>query len=76
MKKALVILSAAGMGMSSLAAKPLDLSKISKDANWLMHMDFDAMRNSEVGVFMRDKMEKIPEALERMEKIRKLTVSI
>ncbi len=70
MKKAFVILSAAGVCMSSLAAKPLDLSKISKDANWLMHMDFDAMRNSDVGVFMRDKMEKIPEALERMEKIK------
>ena len=63
--------------MSSLDAKPLDLSKISKDANWLMHMDFDAMRNSGVGVFMRDKMEKeIPEALGAWKKSRKLTVSI
>ena len=70
MKKAFVILSVAGMFISSLSAKPLDLSKISKDANWLMHMDFDAMRNSDVGVFMRDKMEKIPEALDRMEKMK------
>lgn len=70
MKKVLLILSAAGMSFSSLAAKPLDFSKISKDANWLIHMDFDAMRNSDVGVFMRDTMEKIPEAVDRMEKMK------
>ena len=70
MKKVLLILSAAGISFSSLAAKPLDFSKISKDANWLIHMDFDAMRNSDVGVFMRDTMEKIPEAVDRMEKMK------
>jgi hypothetical protein len=70
MKKALLILFATGLSLLPVAAKPLDLSKISKDANWLMHMDFDAMRNSDIGVFMRDTMEKIPEALDRMEQIK------
>ena len=70
MKKAILILFATGLSLLPVAAKPLDLSKISKDANWLMHMDFDAMRNSDIGVFMRDTMEKIPEAIDRMEKMK------
>jgi hypothetical protein len=70
MKKALLILFATGLSLLPVAAKPLDLSKISKDANWLMHMDFDAMRNSDIGVFMRDTMEKIPEAIDRMDQIK------
>ena len=70
MKKALLILFATGLSILPGAAKPLDLSKISKDANWLMHMDFDAMRNSDIGIFMRDTMEKIPEAVDRMEKMK------
>ena len=70
MKKTLLSLFGLGLSLVSISGKPLDLSKVSSNANWLMHMDFDAMRNSEVGVFMRDKMDKIPEALDRMEKMK------
>ena len=61
MKKALLTVFAAGLALLPASAKPLDLSKVSRNANWLMHMDFDAMRNSDVGVFMRESMEKIPD---------------
>ena len=71
MKKALLIVFAAGFALLPASAKPLDLSKVSRNANWLMHMDFDAMRNSEIGSFILDAMENVPEAVERMEKMKK-----
>jgi len=70
MKKILVPIALAWIPLLAIQAKPLDLSKVSRNANWLMHMDFDAMRNSDIGVFMRDTMEKIPEAMDRMEKMK------
>lgn len=52
-------------------SKPLDLSKVSKDANWVIHMDFESMRDSEVGSFMLDYMEEVPEAVDRMEHMKR-----
>ncbi|MBT3635560.1 MAG: hypothetical protein HN531_01360 [Opitutae bacterium] len=71
MKKILVTIVLAWIPLLAIQAKPLDLSKVSRDANWLMHMDFDAMRKSEIGSFMLESMEKMPEAVERMEKMKK-----
>jgi hypothetical protein len=71
MKKILVPIVLAWIPLLAIQAKPLDLSKVSRNANWLMHMDFDAMRNSEIGSFMLESMEKIPDAVERMEKMKK-----
>jgi hypothetical protein len=70
MKIILLFVFAAGLALLPASAKPLDLSKVSRDANWLMHMDFDAMRSSEIGSFMRDSMEKIPDAVDRMDQIK------
>ena len=70
MKKILVPIALAWIPLLAIQAKPLDLSNVSRNANWLMHMDFDAMRNSEIGSFMLDSMEKIPEAADRMEKMK------
>lgn len=42
------------------SAKPLDLKKVSEDSNWIMHMNFDSLRNSEIGIFMEDAFENMP----------------
>jgi hypothetical protein len=42
-------------------AKQLDLGKVSQNSNWIMHMDFESMRSSEIGVFIEDAYENIPE---------------
>ena len=41
-------------------AKPLDHKKVSEDSNWIMHMNFDSLRNSEIGIFMEDAFENMP----------------
>lgn len=70
MNKTLITLLGACLPFGLLDAKPLDLTKVSKDANWLMHMDFDAMRKSEIGSFIQSSMEKIPEAVDRMDDVK------
>ena len=70
MKKILITLSMTLLVILPSVAKPLDLTKISLDANWLAHMDFDAMRKSEVGSFIRSSMEKIPEVIDRMNRMK------
>jgi hypothetical protein len=70
MKKILITLSMTLLVILPSLAKPLDLTKISLDANWLAHMDFDAMRKSEVGSFIRSSMEKIPEVIDRMNRMK------
>ncbi|MBT7649609.1 MAG: hypothetical protein HN553_01370 [Opitutae bacterium] len=45
----------------SLNAKQLDLKKVSDGSNWIMHMDFESMRSSEIGSFFEDSLESIPE---------------
>ena len=45
----------------SVDAKNLDLKNISKGSNWIVHMDFDSMRSSEIGVFIQEAYETIPE---------------
>ena len=54
--------------LSGFAAsgKPLDLTQVSDDANWLMHVDFEAARNSVIGSFILEELEAKPEALERL----------
>lgn len=68
-KKSVFIFSSWIFGLS-LGANPLDLQKVSKDANWYAHLDFDAMRNSEVGYFIRTSIEQIPEARERINRMK------
>jgi hypothetical protein len=70
MKKVFINLSVPILLIMQLGAKPLNLNKISQDANWLMHMDFDAMRNSEVGTYIRSSIEKIPEAIDRVNRMK------
>ena len=75
MKKAFVILSAAGMHVFARSETSGPLENL--QGCQLAHAHgFRCDAQLRRGVFMRDKMEKIPEALERMEKSRKLTVSI
>ncbi|MBG31288.1 MAG: hypothetical protein CMI31_15025 [Opitutae bacterium] len=71
MKKALMLISIAAITFSgSVSAKPLDLSKVSDDANWLMHVDFDSARNSTIGSFIMDKINDNDEAADRMEEMK------
>ena len=55
----------------SLSAKQLDLKKVSDGSNWIMHMDFESMRSSEIGSFLEDSLEKIPEMEEKMRGLQK-----
>ena len=57
----LVLTSAAG-----ISGKPLDLSQVSDDANWLMHVDFDAARKSTIGSFILEELDAKPDAMERL----------
>lgn len=57
----LVLTSAAG-----IHGKPLDLSQVSDDANWLMHVDFDAARKSTIGSFILEELDAKPDAMERL----------
>jgi hypothetical protein len=53
----------------SLNAKQLDLKKVSDDSNWIMHMDFESMRSSEIGSFIEDSLESIPEMENRVKDV-------
>jgi len=50
-------------------AKQLDLGKVSDDSNWIIHMDFESMRSSEIGVFIEDAYENIPEVQSKILKL-------
>ena len=50
----------------SLSAKPLNLAKVADSSNWIMHMDFESMRSSEIGSYLEDSLGKIPEMEEKM----------
>ena len=54
-----------------LDAKQLDLKKVSDSSNWIMHMDFESMRSSEIGSFLEDSLEKIPALEEKMRGLQK-----
>jgi len=55
----------------SINAKPLNLAKVSESSNWIMHMDFESMRSSEIGVFLEDSLEKVPEMDEKRKELQK-----
>ena len=42
---------------------------VSEDSNWIMHLDFESMRSSEIGTFMEDSLEKIPEMDKKMKDV-------
>ena len=54
-------------------AKQLDLGKVSDDSNWIIHMDFESMRSSEIGVFIEDAYENIPEVQSKIMKLKENT---
>ena len=51
----------------SLGAKTLDPNKVSSTSNWIMHMDFDSMRESEIGTFVEEIYNKIPRVQEKLD---------
>jgi hypothetical protein len=53
----------------SLGAKTLDLNKVSSGSNWIMHMDFDSMRNSDFGMFLEDSFENNPEIKSKIDEM-------
>ncbi len=55
----------------SIHAEQLDLKKVSDGSNWIMHMDFESVRSSEIGSFLEDSLEKIPEMEEKMRGLQK-----
>lgn len=63
-----VVLLAAALGRP-VAAAPLDLSAVSADAVWLMHMDMDAARASTVMQRMHDRAMKMHPQLDTMLKM-------
>jgi hypothetical protein len=52
--------------VAQINAKQLDLGKVSDGSNWIMHMDFESMRSSEIGSYLEDSLGKIPEMEEKM----------
>jgi hypothetical protein len=52
----------------SVDAKNLDLKKVSDDSNWIMHMNFDSMRSSEIGKFIQEAYENIPAVQSKIQK--------
>ena len=70
MKKAFMLLSLLPLAFAGPAtAKSLDLSNVSDDANWLMHIDFDSARKSPIGSFIMDKINDNKEAAERIQEM-------
>ena len=57
--------------VSQISAKQLDLQKVSDGSNWIMHMDFESMRNSEIGSYLEDSLEQVPEMEEKMRGLQK-----
>ena len=57
--------------VSQISAKQLDLQKVSEGSNWIMHMDFESMRNSEIGSYLEDSLEQVPEMEEKMRGLQK-----
>ena len=51
----------------SLGAKTLDPNKVSSTSNWIMHLDFDSMRESEIGIFVEESYNKIPRVQEKLD---------
>ena len=48
-------------------AKSLNPQRVSTDSNWIMHMDFDSMRESEIGIFIEESCNKIPRIQEKLD---------
>ena len=58
------------MSLSSPRSEATRHKKIvSEDSNWIMHLDFESMRSSEIGTFMEDSLEKIPEMDKKMKDV-------
>lgn len=55
-------------------AGPLDKSNVAKDAKWLLHLDFDAFRQTKLGSYLTDKV--LQPKLEEAENSKKLNLSI
>ena len=51
----------------SLGAKTFDPDKVSSTSNWIMHLDFDSMRESEIGIFVEESYNKIPGVQEKLD---------
>ena len=51
----------------SLGAKTFDPNKVSSTSNWIMHLDFDSMRESEIGIFVEESYNKIPGVQEKLD---------
>lgn len=68
--KYLFVLASISLALS-LNAKPLNLAKVSESSNWVMHLDFESMRSSEIGVFLEDSLEKVPEMEEKRRDLQK-----
>ena len=49
------------------SAKSLNPQRVSTDSNWIMHMDFDSMRESEIGIFVEESCNKIPRIQEKLD---------
>ena len=62
MKKSILLAMTALGAAGTVHAAKIDFSKISAQANWVAHADFDALRTSEVGAFIIAQAKKTPEA--------------
>ena len=70
MKKVYSMIALASIALTGPSmAKPLDLSQVADDANWLMHVDFDSARKSKIGSFIMDKIDGNSEAADRMDEL-------
>ncbi len=61
MKKSILLAMTALGAAGTVHAAKIDFSKISAQANWVAHADFDALRKSEAGAFIIAQAKKTPE---------------
>ena len=54
--KILLRIGCAGLTAASALAGPLELSSVTKDSKWLLHLDFEAFRKTKIGDFVVNKI--------------------
>jgi len=66
-----ILISVSLLVLANIAsAKSLNPRRVSTDSNWIMHMDFDSMRKSEIGIFIEESCNKIPRIQEKLDRVK------
>ena len=66
MKKSFILAMVALGTIPSIQAEPIDFSKISSQANWLIHADVKALKKSQLGAFIISQAKANPETAKKI----------